>query len=351
MSVSQLSAVLREVFSREAENFRRFDVPLTRRLWLYRHQFTSSRDAIYDLSKENVKEYLTDLQNVRARGINAPNGEALRNTMVFYQILSGKDSSLVPTQYAILPGDGSVSAVPGGDIETLSELESKVESEPVIVKPLLNSGGVGVHLLEHSEGRFLFDGEPISRSELSEICTSIRPSIVEERVDQAAYARRIHPDSANTIRILTMVDPDTRRPFIAAAAHRFGSTDSGVVDNWSSGGMSAKIDVETGELSEAVVSTFSDFYGRSPTHPETGTRISGTSIPRWNTIRDEVLDIAAEYRGLWSYVGWDVIVTDDCGGFVLIEGNDWPGIRVHQAHEPLLADDRVRRFYESHGVV
>jgi len=351
MSVVHLPGILREVLSRETENFRRYDVPLRRRLWLYRHQFTSSREAIYDLSEENVEEYLTDLQNVRAQGINDPNAGALRNTVVFYQLLSRDYPSLVPDYYAILPGDGSVSPVPGGDIETFEEFIQLVRTKPVIVKPMLNSGGVGVHLLEHAGDSFRVDGQPLTRSELSDFCSSVRPSVVEERVDQAAYAEEIHPASANTIRVLTMVDPDTRRPFIAATAHRFGSSDSGVVDNWSSGGISARIDPGTGALGEAVVSTFADSSGRSRVHPDTGTRISGVSIPEWDAISDRVLEVATRYRGIWSYVGWDVIVTDEDGGFVLIEGNDWPGIRIHQAHEPLLADDRVRRFYEHHGVV
>jgi len=35
----------------------------------------------------------------------------------------------------------------------------------------------------------------------------------------------------------------------------------------------------------------------------------------------------------------------------VIEGNAFSDTDLLQTHEPLLADDRVRRFFEHHGVV
>ena len=61
MALSQLSGVLRTGVEMEGRNLREHDVPLRRRLWLYRHGFLSSWDAIYDLSPATVDDYLSDV--------------------------------------------------------------------------------------------------------------------------------------------------------------------------------------------------------------------------------------------------------------------------------------------------
>jgi hypothetical protein len=53
---------------------------------------------------------------------------------------------------------------------------------------------------------------------------------------------------------------------------------------------------------------------------------------------------------LTPYIGWDVVVTDTHGSFRVVEGNSSPDV-INQTHEPLLADERVVRFYEHHGVI
>lgn len=351
MSLAQVASVVRQALSMEAENLRRYDVPLTRRLWLYRHRFTSSRDAMYDLSAESVDDYVSDLQNARAKGLNRPNAGGLKNTVFFHMLISRDYPDLAPAVHAVVTRDGRVAPVPGGEIDDLGDLVELARSERVVVKPIKHSGGTGVHILGADGDQLLFDGEPVTEAALADRLASLRPSVVEEYVEQAAYAREIYPDAANTIRVMTMVDPDTLDPFVAAAAHRFGGADSGFVDNWHSGGISAGIDMETGRLGRAVVSEFAESGGWTDSHPDTGAEITGTTIPSWTRIRERLLDVAREYRGLWPYVGWDLVVTDDDGGFVLLEGNDWPGVDVVQPHKPLLSDDRVHRFYEHHGVV
>ena len=148
-----------------------------------------------------------------------------------------------------------------------------------------------------------------------------------------------------------MIDLDTGEPFVGAAVHRFGRDASGAVDNWSSGGLAASLNADTGTLGEAVASPKGGTPARLTRHPDTGAQVTGTVVPSWGEIWGRILNLAREYHGLWQYVGWDVIVTDDDGGFVVIEGNAFSDVGLLQTHEPLLADDCVRRFFEHHGVV
>lgn len=73
--------------------------------------------------------------------------------------------------------------------------------------------------------------------------------VVTEYVEQAGYAAEIYPESANMLRIHTMIDPETDEACIPGAFHRFGSSEIGHVDNWSAGGLSAGFDPETGSCS------------------------------------------------------------------------------------------------------
>jgi zona occludens toxin (predicted ATPase) len=170
--------------------------------------------------------------------------------------------------------------------------------------------------------------------------------LVTEFCGQADYARRIYPDAAKTIRILTLGTDDVS---VAAAAHRFGSGRTGALDNFSQGGLSALVDLETGKLSVAAEPLPDGGVARHETHPDTGGRIAGVTVPGWAHIRDRIRTVAAGTAGM-AHVGWDVVVTGP-GESRIIEGNGFPDPDLIRVHRPLLADEDVRRFYRDHGVL
>ena len=173
--------------------------------------------------------------------------------------------------------------------------------------------------------------------------------LIVERIYQHSFQEAIYPDALNTIRIVTMVDPESDEPFIGAAAHRFGVDDSAPTDNWSAGGVASQIDPETGELSAAVSAHGSRKEWLSK-HPETGTQIDGENVPNWQEVRELVLSASKEFSDILPYIGWDITVSDNETP-IIIEGNRASDLDIMQMHEPLLADERRRRFYEYHNVI
>jgi hypothetical protein len=143
------------------------------------------------------------------------------------------------------------------------------------------------------------------------------------------------------------VDPDTGEAFVATAVHRFGNKDSIPVDNWSRGGLSSRIDLETGELGPGATYPRHGEVIFHDDHPDTGTRIRGVCIPGWSQLKHRLLDMAQAWSFI-PYVGWDIIVADD--DTWLLEGNNYSDVNLLQVHGPLLRDPRVRRFYRYHGV-
>jgi len=168
------------------------------------------------------------------------------------------------------------------------------------------------------------------------------------RVQQHEYASRIFPASANTIRVLTAWDYDRGDIFIGAAMHRFGSSGTGCVDNWSSGGLAAGIDLETGCLAPATrrptANASRRFYQN---HPDTGAPIEGVVIPRFHEMCADLLHVARRFPR--RYVGWDIVMTPE--GWSYLEANHTPGLFAFQFHRPLLLDPRLRTFFSREGVL
>jgi len=221
----------------------------------------------------------------------------------------------------------------GGTLELLNgPLEPWWERGDLIAKPLDGKKGAGIVRLKQG------DPFPVSST----------PLLLTPFVQQAAYAVQIAPLSGNTIRVLTL--RDEAGPFVASAVHRFGIRETAPTDNWSRGGLCAKVDLETGVLGKAVKHPkhTNGALKWVERHPDTDALIEGAVVPRWTQIQAELLR-ALDDLPEFVQVGWDVLVTDE--SFWVIEGNSNPGFSSLQVHGSLLKDSRVRAFYKSHGII
>jgi hypothetical protein len=363
-----LGPAVRMIVEEEARAWSRFEMPLRRRLWLWRHGFLSQADVIYDVDERTRHQYLSAYQRELTRPINGRWCAALENKLLFHRLLDSFDShrSVVyghldrgrftpvdtpETEPTARGSDGSPAAV---DATATADAATRVTdwleaTGRLVLKPVHGVSGNRIFVCSSVDGSYHINGEETSPAAFGELVSSLDEYLVCEFVEQADYAAELYPESANTLRVLTMFDPDMDEPFIAAAAHRIGTNRSAPLDNWSRGGLSAAIDLSTGELSEGVQYPYDGCLERHATHPDTGAAIAGARVPDWPAIREGIETFAAGFPQL-PYVGWDLIVTGP-GEFTVIEGNECSGVRLFQVHRPLLADPRVRRFYEHHGVV
>ena len=339
-----------EGIKKELEGISRYDMPWAHRLWLYKNEFTTSRGMIYDLTEDRVNDYLTDLEHLRTVNINRGNKEIVENKLEYHLVFSEKYPSHIPELLAIVSNDGDILCMKP-EYNSIGDVLEGIQGQKAVVKPKSASGGDGVHILQRDGNTLQFDGEPKSELELRERLSKLPDSIIVEYIQQADYAEKIYPAGANTIRVLTMIDPKSGEPFIASAVHRFGTRESGHVDNWSSGGMSVGMDTKTGELGQLAMSPKGGEFERGTHHPDTGEKVTEIVVPDWESVRENVLEVAGECAELLPYAGWDVVVTDKNGSAKIIEANSTPDVDLMQTHEPLLADERVRRFYHHHDVL
>ncbi|WP_408958292.1 sugar-transfer associated ATP-grasp domain-containing protein [Natrinema sp. 74] len=327
---------------------------------------------IYDFESNDPAAYLTDYQRfVGTKRINGHWNALIDNKLAFHRVL-GEFPAHRPTVYGLLVNgrlhafdpaqqlaltDGGIECKRSPGSATTQPTEEPIDwlddilsdGDRLVLKWFSGGGGNNVHFLERVDGKYRFDGEWTSESDLVETLAGLEDYLVCEFVEQADYADELFPDTANTLRVLTMYDDRAREAFVPIAIHRIGTRDSVPVDNFSNGGLSAQIDRETGALSAGAEYPHDGTVGWHETHPETDARIKGTTIPGWADIRDRLLEIAETLSHV-PYVGWDLVVTDE-GEFRIIEANSYPGVTSLQVHRPLLTDDRTRRFYRDHGVV
>jgi hypothetical protein len=173
----------------------------------------------------------------------------------------------------------------------------------MIAKPARGEGGSGISIYDTAEIQDFVEWRAslIKRDQ----------TLVEQVLEQHERLARLYPDSVNTVRMITYLDPNGTLHVIASVL-RIGNGD--VVDNFASGGMFTMLD-EAGVALYPGVDKQSNVY---ETHPATGVQIAGFAVPRYDEITDMVAEAARRLPTV-PYVGWDIAVTPE--GPALIEAN------------------------------
>ena len=317
------------------------------RLWLSRNKFQAASYALYQFAGKDARaraSYLSDGQADLLHRVNAKApAEFLRNKLVFHRVL---EKTAVRVKYPTLRGvirrQRLTAAKPPYRVTSLEAILK--DTEAVVVKPIGGYRGHGVHFvtnkdegIDHDIGKLIPSATTPGHDEM----------IIVDRIEQADYSAEISPVSSNTVRVVCMRRPLTREVFIPVAVHRFGTRRTAPLDNFSKGGLSCAIDLETGRLGPGVMhpSKTKGHLQFAKCHPDTGVRIDGTLIPNWPRLLDDVTELMSIFPDL-EFVGWDMLPVEN--GWCVIEGNPLMDIDLLQVHGGLLADDRVREFVEYH---
>ena len=184
-----------------------------------------------------------------------------------------------------------------------------------IAKPSDGQCGKGIEIIETKKFK--------STKALLEYLKNNNLDLVEELIKQHKEIAKINNSSVNTIRIVSIYNYKT---FYIGACMRIGN--GNFVDNFESGGMTAKVDPEKGIVLSPAIDKVGNIYYN---HPKTKTKIEGFKIPFY----EETLKMIAEMTKMvptLRYVGWDISITPK--GPVLVEANPLPGSQITQMPYP-----------------
>ncbi len=193
--------------------------------------------------------------------------------------------------------------------EVAAFLDFAARHSEYMVKPTYAAFGRGVHkdkLENHSS----------AKSALEQYHQ--RDTVLEELISQDTRMAVLHPSSVNTLRIPTLIirgDSGEKEVRLFHPSLRVGHGGS-VIDNLSSGGISALIDPKNG----VVYTDGADKKGRRyPIHPDTGIRFQGFVIPDWEKAvmmtKQAALMIPDNH-----FCGWDLAL-DARHGWCMVEAN------------------------------
>ncbi|NED97151.1 hypothetical protein G1H11_17775 [Phytoactinopolyspora alkaliphila] len=343
----QLTAI-RKLVKKERE----WDAPLRMRRprwWL--RGFLSRSAILYDLDHNDPAQYVSDLQRVyrTKRMVHERLQDVINNKLTTHLLLGTMD---IPS--ATLLGvywRGAVHRFPHEERVELPEYFRRLPAgQQIFMKVLAGAEGKNIFAVKRlDEDSWGVNGVPKDLDgAVAVFHAQNRPLIVEEGLAQHAKQSALYPHTVNTIRALTMIDVTKgHEPFIVMAVQRIGCRRSEPADNWSRGGLSARVDLDTGQLGRATRLPDHDTVEWFDAHPDTGAPITGVEVPYWSQIRDLVLH-SARVLSFMEYIGWDIVVTPD--GPVVLEANINTGMNVLQAHQPLFTDARARAYYAERGV-
>jgi hypothetical protein len=331
-----------------AEHHERAPLAETVRLW--RQGFTVDSARIYDFQRNDPRDYLNDYdRRYRARKLNADpaffdHKVAQRCLLLSAGVPQPETVAIIFQDHVVLhPFTAACSCIRPEELEDWLVADGGT----FVAKPENGQRGEEIYLLEANGPRLLR-----VRGARREPCTAIelgkKLTLIERRVEPAAFWRGLFPDSLNTIRAVTMWAPGEPTPFLARAVQRIGTSLTAPTDNFSQGGISAPIDIRAGRMG-AGRSKKLGLERRFATHPDTGAQIDGAVLPCWDTIAATAVRAAASSPAN-RYVSWDVYV-DSAGTVIVGEANHNGDVDLLQVHGGMLADPRIRDFFEQTEVI
>ena len=188
-----------------------------------------------------------------------------------------------------------------------TEFQKFIKKYPVFVKkPIDSSFGKGIELIDSNDYK--------NPKTLFSYLLEDKDVILEERIIQHEKMASLHPESLNTLRIVTYRD-ENDQVFIHLPFIKIGRGSS-FVYNGGAGGMLARINPETGELITDGKDENNTVYEY---HPDTNVRLKGFKIPSWEKAVSLAKDAALAFDKT-RYIGWDVAIDKD-GNPLIVEGN------------------------------
>lgn len=269
-------------------------------------------------SQEQMKEYLhytpfmqlRDKHNIKLHSATA----VLRNKQLFgmfteyYGIKSAEN-------LAISTSDGLFDLIKKKYV-SVSDFFHDLMVSDLFMKPVDGECGNGIYHVSINNGSIIANGRETTFAEMAEILLSAS-YLIQATVIQHDKLKLLHPQSLNTIRLVTIKNPKNGRPEVFPSILRIGTGDA-IVDNTSQGGLAVGIHLDNGRLRE--FGYYKPAYGtKVAIHPDSKIRFSEFTIPFFEECKRQAIFLHSRLPDIHS-IGWDIAIGSE--GPIFIEGND-----------------------------
>jgi hypothetical protein len=318
------------------------DGSIKEKLWSYKRGFLRSSTKAFGLTQQNYSHYISDADYYRLYPLDKRFKHWIDDKLTLKYVLSQYDDYLPKYFCALKKGGRITPLMDGKDINKMEDLLYCIQREKQVALKMASSDhGVGFYKLSYNE-QFEIDNEPVTKEHFIAFLNALDDYLVTEYIVAHQAIRSISSGALNTVRVM-VVKEDTTHSKLTNAVVKFSTTASGQVDNIQMGGIIAKVNVLTGEFSNAKKVVNNIFFD-CERHPDSNLEIKGF-LPNWQVMREKLSEISQHLAPL-TYLGYDIAITDD--GFKIIEINSHQGIRMFQVYGPLLKENIAADYFIFH---
>ena len=316
--------------------------------WAHSNGFLAESASAYNLTDKNMNEYLSDYNYYKLWPFNSWQRIWINDKLTLKYMLDGTEfHNLLPRYYFYVGADRIYALLDSRNKNKAEEndiVNVLKEEKALACKPCNGAASLGFFKLSYSEGNFFINDVQCGKEEIFTFIRLHTNYIYTQYLYPVDYMAKISP-VIHTIR-LQVINDDGCNPFLAGGYLRFGTKDTGAA-NLRNNEVSAafdydvKIDLDTGEFGHAMA-IYVNRIEDMPFHPDSREETKG-KVENWKEITDAVIGIANRFN-MCEYMAFDMCVSS--GGIKIMEINSHGGIKHLQVRNPLLRDERSRKYYE-----
>ena len=323
-----------------------FELSKKEKKFCFKNGFSYSDYGTYRYNEDKFDNYISTLDSYSPR-TNIGFVSLISDNKLLFPFVLAK-YFVVAKNYAYIK-NGKILPLDDSGFDDNNYL-SFLKNKSVIIKPMDGYDGFSINKVDYNNNVLYLNGEKITEIDLNLFIKEHNGFIVQETLKQDSFFNDLYPNSINTMRIISAKTSSNASHEIIVAAQRIGTNKSAPADNFSKGGLSALIDVESGRLSKAtsaksIISGKRVFFSK---HPDTNNQIEGLIIPKWDYIKKSIIDFTRCFP-FFEYIAWDICLNDK-GEPMVIETNMKSSLGVFQAHGGLKGtklDDVLHGFKEA----
>ena len=313
--------------------------PSSKTEFLLRRGFFRNRWWLFDFAKNDVEEYLSDLQASLIKYVNGIYANVLNDRMLLIHALSAY--CRVPQIYA-LRGFNATEIAFSEEWHAHYATPETASDLAVLVQPLFSESKGRVEHVKVSCGNYEGFGKQGTIDKLRMIVKDWSQSanssyIFMEALQQGDFGNALYPQTANNLHVIMGRDHDTWEPHIISVILNIGTKQSEPYNRVEFGGLSAKVDAATGEIVGClgIDNVDKPVLQNYAHHPNTGLPIMGVRIPDWQKHRETIIRIFDESSYLRLCAFNFLLLGDGLG----LQGTSPIDLVAAQVHAPLLTDD------------
>jgi len=295
------------------KDYREKKLPAHRILAIHRKGFTVMDWAFLGLNEANCGQYLTNLDYFKMHPMNGRYNRWIDDKLTLKYLCAGTGlDRYMPEYYFQIDEQGHLLRLMDCPLNTPSPCARDVaevlrQKKALAFKLTAGSIGAGFYKAEFREDSYWLNGR---RLDLEGFCAQIgklKNYLITEYLRPHEALAAYCPDTVNCFRYL-VCRMDGKWKMVRSYI-RFGTQDSGFVENYNAGGVLCYLD-GSGHFTEGnIIDRKSNRNQVIHTHPDSGAPLSG-QIPMWDLMLEAVEEFGRFFPQM-CYLGFDFAVTDD----------------------------------------